>query len=1187
MICGFPYIIKVLRAGTLAGLLVSLATFASAEPVKVRAAPHQDYGRIVFNWATPVPFTVNASGTQLVVSFGQNIEPDLSGVVRALGKYLSAASPGPDGRSVVFAMKDSFKVGGFDMGAAVVIDIVDKKDAQGEAPAPATQPSAQAQTQAQPATETAPAAQPSGPSIGVRSGIHADYTRIVFDWPNKVSYTVNQTPGQAVVTFSSPARLQITELQRRLPKLISGVSTQAAGNGVSLTLSIPETSRIKDFFSGSKVVIDVLKPTGEPLPEQQVEKADPVPEPSAEAVAQEIPKTTPESKPAVDQKAPVAPAPPAQPVKPVDTVQAGAPTADNETQPTALTPPSRPAKSALNDAEQQSLNQIAGVKILGAPEDSGVGAVAGAAPGTPSMPGAGSGIKTIKASAIDSGSDAVGIRIDWDEPVAAAVFRRFGYLWVVFDKLTQMNLDDLRAAGGNLIRSIEQLPNEGATVLRMNTIAGINPSLKRDGLAWILEFRQQPIQPVTAIETTPQPNSPIGARLFLPVTEPGKAIPVTDPAVGDSLIVVPIIPLGHGISRGYDYPQARILPSSQGLVIQPLSDDLVVRPLRQGVEVTSGAGLQISTVAAALAAEVKLDEGGPMIRALTRLFDLDKWSQANLTTFEENKWRYQMAAATAKDSVKEKARMDMARFYFANGFGPEALGVLKIVAEDRPSLAETDEFRGLRGAINVLMGRYEDARADLEHPSLDENDEARFWRATLQAYEGDLFGAASDLRRMAAITRPYPRALKIPLTTLIAEAAIELGDIKQARRYLETLMASQPNPAEYSQITYVEGRLKELSGDFDGAVGNWEEVQDGPHRPSRAKAAVARTELLLKLKKIDEFEAIVELEKLRFAWRGDEFEFDLLRRLGDLYITVGDFRNGLRTMRQAATHFRDHEKAAEVTQDMTDAFASLYLEDRADELAPITAIALYDEFKELTPAGAEGDEMIRRLADRLVDVDLLDRAAALLQGQVEFRLEGEEKARVGAQLTLVHLLAHEYGQALSALDQSEVENMPEELVDQRRHLRARALMGQERTLDALELLKADKTMEADLLRLEMYWNDKDWVQASQSLNRLLRDYEAKPGEFLDDTQARTVLNMAVAMTLSKNERGIDRLRRDFGLAMDDTRFRDAFRLIASPDTLGLINYASIAGKVADVENFKTYMDAYRERLKERKLSALN
>ncbi len=1166
------------------GLFLLYAGTAAAESVKVRAAAHDGYGRIVFNWSSPVPFKVNKSSGQFVVSFGSPIEPGLAGVTRNLRKYISSAAAGADGRSVIFTLKEDFDVRGFDMGAAVVIDIVDTPQAK-EAPAPetentnATKPAAsEKQTAENP---------PSGPAIRVRSGVHDGYTRVVFDWPSKVPYQFNQTGSTATIRFSAPGRLNIARLQSRPPKLISSISSSATDNGVSVTFSVPETSRVRHFLSGPKVVVDVMKPTGESLPEK-VAKPEPTTESPKQVAKAPIEQT---SKPEG------APSPPAQPVKPVETAQPAKPAKSGENtqlanpeesasvaatessgsggagKPTALTPPSRTTESALSESEQASLNEIAGVKILQGTKSDGV-------------TGGGATGKVIKASAVESGSDAVGIRIDWDEPVAAAVFRRFGYLWVVFDKNTQMNLNDLKAAGGNLIRSLEQVPSDSATLLRMETVSGVNPTLKRDGLAWILEFRQQPISPTTPIETTPQPNSPIGARLFLPVTEPGKAIPLTDPAIGDSLVVVPVIPLGYGIPKRYEYPQARILPSSQGLVIQPRADDLRVRPLRQGVEVTSGSGLKISAVAAAIAADAKLD-GGPMIRALTRLFDLEKWRQANLTTFEENKWKYQMAAAKAKSTGKEKARMDMARFYFANGFGPEALGVLKVIAEDRPEITETQEYRGLRGAINVLMARYEDAREDLDHPSLDDNDEARFWRATLQAYEGDLFGAAADLRRMAAITRPYPRALKIPLGTLIAEAAIELGDIKQAKRYLESMMAAAPNPAEYSQILYVEGRLKELSGDFDGAVGKWEEVQEGPHRPSRAKAAVARTELLLKLKQMDEFEAILELEKLRFAWRGDEFEFELLRRLGDLYIAVGDYRNGLRTLRQAATHFRDNEKAPEVTQQMTDAFAGLYLEDRADDLAPITAIALYDEFKELTPAGEEGDEMIRRLADRLVDVDLLDRAAALLEGQVEFRLEGIEKARVGAQLALVHILAHEFEEALQTLDDSESEGLPEELAAQRHHLRARSYMGQERTEEALALLKEDKSLDADLLRMEMYWNDQNWVQASQSLNRLLRGYEAKPQQPLDDLQGQTVLNIAIAMTLSGNERGIDRLRRDYGAAMDDSRFRDAFRLIASPDTLGLISYSSIAGKVADVENFQTFMAAYQERLKERKLSAIN
>lgn len=1157
----YNYLKTLMIISTVLGLAFSEA---NAESVKVRAATHDGYARIVFNWPTLVTFQTKIVGDQLIVSFSSSIEPSLKGVVRNLSKYLSGAAAGADGRSVAFTMKEDFDVYGFDVGTTIVVDITDAVQTKNST-------NLEKEVVSKPPTKVAEEMPNGGPKINVRSGVHNNYTRVVFDWPNKVPYQLKQTAGQVTIVFLSPARLDIANLKRRLPKLISSINSESTASGVLARIGIPETSRIRHFLTGTKVVVDVMKPIGKPMP-LKIAKA-PERGPQKKKEKQDVKLA---SKPA--KKIAVRP-PAAMQQKPVDQVSTttASPMSSQSSKPRALTPPSRAKRSDFAESKQSSPSEVAKAEKA----DVNFGNARGN--------------NSVKLSSVDVGSDAIGVRFDWDDPVAAAVFRRANYLWIVFDKKINMNLNALKSAAGNIFRSIEQYPNDKATLLRVATVSGVNPTIKRDGLSWVLEFRKQPPVTATTIEVAPQTNSPIGARIFLPITEPGDTITMTDPAIGDNLIIVPVISLGHGIEKQRNYPQVRILPSSQGLVMQPRTDDLLVRTLRQGVSMTSSSGLRISNLPEAqsvsnipgVQSNEKDEDKIPAFRALTRLFDLKKWKKTNLSTFEEEKQKYQLSAATATSENKESARMDLARFYFSNGFGAESLGVLKIVAEERPQIADSPEFRGLRGAINVLMGRYDDAREELKHKSLNGNDEARFWRAALQAYEGDLFGAASNLRRAAVVIRPYPPALNIPLGTLVAEAAVELGDIRRAKQYLKRTIDVGLNPEEMSQIQYVEGRVLELSADFDGAVSKWEEVQDGPHRPSRAKAAVARMELLLEQELIDEFGAIQELEKLRFAWRGDRFEFDLLRRLGDLYIAVGDYRNGLRTMRQAATHFRDYKDAAEVTQKMIDFFSGLYLEDKANSMSPITAIALYDEFKELTPPGKKGAEMVRRLADRLVDVDLLDRAAELLQDQVEFRLEGVEKARVGAQLALIYILAQKFEDSTRILNESSVKDIPKKLADQRRHLRSRSLMGQERIEEALALLKDDKSLDANLLRMEMHWNDHNWVQASKTLNRILRIYGAKTNQPLDELQAQTVLNLGIAMTLSGNERGIERLRMDYGEAMDDSPFRDAFRLIASPETFGLISYTSIAGKVKDVKNFQTFMSAYQERLKARKLSEIN
>ena len=79
-------------------------------------------------------------------------------------------------------------------------------------------------------------------------------------------------------------------------------------------------------------------------------------------------------------------------------------------------------------------------------------------------------------------------------------------------------------------------------------------------------------------------------------------------------------------------------------------------------------------------------------------------------------------------------------------------------------------------------------------------------------------------------------------------------------------------------------------------------------------------------------------------------------------------------------------------------FDSLFLAGKGDALPAIEALSLFYDFRELTPIGRRGDEMIRRLADRLVAVDLLPQAAELLQYQIDNRLQGAARSQVATRL---------------------------------------------------------------------------------------------------------------------------------------------------------------------------------------------
>lgn len=1142
-----------LVAGVLfGGLLLTAPAFADA--VTVSATKGEDSGRLVFAWKQPVTYKVENTGDTVVIRFGRPIEAKLASLSTALSQYLKDVSVGSDGRSVILALQRRLDVFGYDSGRSVIVEIAELQGAAAKAPPPQSAPAADPP---QPVTAAAIPVEPpvAGklPRIGIRAGVHAAYTRLVFDWPKSVGYTLEQADSVVSVTFDRPADIQVGRLQARLPDRVGAIRSRAGKASTRVDFSVPKSATVRHFLAGAKVVVDIragFDVAAKTLP------SEPQPQPQPKKVIAADAKVEPkvESKAAAEagKDAP-------------KTAAVGAPA--------KLEPKNRPPPEAAKPGAAKPAPPAAAAAKSNAERDAPM--VRSAEPSV-AVPVA----ATVTKIAPPEGG--VSLRFDWPTPAAAAVFRRAGSLWVIFDKPGTIDTAPISVDETNGFSKVEQLPSPSATVLRMTVRSDGNPGIRRDGLSWILDFKKQNILTQTPINAEAELKPSGDSRLFLPVSEPAEPIAVRDPVIGDNIVVVPVIPLGHGIGEHYVYPQVALLPSIQGIVIQPFVDDLKVRPLRGGVELTADDGLVMSAVSADLAAKSRLGAFKP----LSKILDLEKWALKDIKEFNVRKRDLMGEIARGRGVDREKSRYDLARFFFANGFSAEALGVLARLKSVRPAVENEPEFRLLRGGASFLMGRVADAADDVSNSVLDNNDEANFWRASVIAASGDVIAAAPELRRTSAVTSGYPPALRIPMGLVAANASVLLGDSQNVRSLVEAMTASNPNASQKGAIALLEGRVNELDGEEDEAISKWEEAQASSNRSASARATILRAELLLKLERTTPAQVIADLEHLRYTWRGDDLEFNLLRRLGDLYIQENAFRRGLTALKQAATFFRDHAQAPEVTQKMADVFAKLYLAGEADVMKPVTAIAVYEEFKELTPAGPKGDEMIRHLADRLAAVDLLDRAAGLLEGQIRFRLKGPLKASVGAQLAFVRMLGEDYEKAIDALDQTNEAGQPENIVIRRRHLRARALMGLGRPEEALVLLKDDKATDADLLRAELFWQGGDWANAAQALRRVVKGSGAVKDKPLSQEQAANVLNYAIALTLSGNERGLGLVRRDYGPALQNTDLKDAFDLVSAPIALGLISPGSVDAKVKLAENFRTFLSTYKSRLKDGDLSGI-
>jgi tetratricopeptide (TPR) repeat protein len=247
------------------------------------------------------------------------------------------------------------------------------------------------------------------------------------------------------------------------------------------------------------------------------------------------------------------------------------------------------------------------------------------------------------------------------------------------------------------------------------------------------------------------------------------------------------------------------------------------------------------------------------------------------------------------------------------------------------------------------------------------------------------------------------------------------------------------------------------------------------------------TQIRLELGQMTPLQAANVFDGLRYRWRGDATELETIRALGQLYLGQGRYREALEALRSAGARLPDLPEALQLRPTSTPPSAALFLDGLADGLEPVQALGLFSDFQELTPVGADGDLMVRKMVRRLVDVDLLPRAAELLKYQAENRLDGVPKAQVSTDLAVIYLMDRKPEQALQAINNSRTTVLPTALNNERRLVEARAWTALGRYDSALEMIERDNSKDAQDLRAEVTWKQKNWAVAAPLFEKSLGD----------------------------------------------------------------------------------------------------
>ncbi|WP_029586601.1 hypothetical protein [Bradyrhizobium sp. URHD0069] len=1172
-----------------AGVIVAGLTFSGvcrAEPVKGEASfsAAGGYARLVFKLAEDVESEVSTAGSILIIRFKRPVDIPIGRLSDAVPDYVGSARRDPDGSAIRLSLTRRVTINTMTAGERVFIDLL-PDTWSGQPPslpgevvrelaerARAAERALRQQRVTVEARKRAP--------IRVRASVQPTFVRFAFEMPGGIGVSSVLSGQKLTLSFNAALNFDLVDAKVAAPANIASIDQKIEGDSSAVEIALIGDVDVHSFREDKNYIVDVTlqqaeKPSAPPSPAADASRAPASVAPASVAPASAAPASTPPmatAPAAADKPADATPASPqsgevapltsetfAQQAK-IDIKPEAAPSPAPETP-----EPARPQEVSAVSAELPSKTTLAAPELP---------------PATMSPPVSKAGAAAASVSAMRD-SDGLRLTFSFAAATPAALFRRADTVWLVFDSLKPVDVEPIRSRGGSIIAEVSQLPLEKGQAIRIRLNRPQMPSLTGDdqaaGASWTLTFAdtmQTPAQPLTAIRNITDPTL---ANVTVPLSGPGVLHRLIDPDAGDTIMVVTAPPPARGFIKRQDFVELSLLESVHGLAIRPNSDDITVEVASDKIILGRPGGLTLSSVG------VGPERASTAVRLI---FDIGEWRKNRSENFIAREDALAAAAAAAVGpNQRTEARVDLARFYLSRAMYPEAKGVLDLALADFKLGLEDPVVLIVHAVASSLIGRPEQALKDLAHPAIGTNYDSQLWKALAYARQGKWAEAREKFKNVEFAITALPIELQRIVIMEAMRCSLEVRDYSGAAKRNSDLdvvgIPSELKPA----ISVLRGWLAEALGHDRDALDEYRFAVRSPDRAAAAEAKLFEIRLRQKRGEISQADALRELETLSVMWRGDAIEVKTLQMMAGMYADIGRYSESFAAVR-TATRLQPNSEPSRQAQDAAAAlFAQLFLGPKGVDLPPVDALAMFYEYRELTPIGRRGDEIIRRLADRLVAVDLLDQASELLQYQIDKRLEGAARAQVAARLAMVYLTNRKPDRAISALRTTRIADLSGELRQQRLLLEARAQSDIGRHDLALDITSNISGREAIRLRSDIYWASRRWREASEQIELYYADRwrDFRP---LNAVEKGDVIRAVVGYALAEDALGLARIREKYAPLMSGEADRAAFETASKPAAANSAEFALIARMAASVDTLDGFLREMRTRFPDATAKAL-
>ncbi|MBI5128031.1 MAG: tetratricopeptide repeat protein [Rhodopseudomonas palustris] len=1196
------------------GLVV--AVVLSARPAAAQAVRGEasfetagGYGRLLVRLAEDVESDVTMAGLIVVIRFKRPVDIPIDKLADSAPNYIGSARLDPDGYAVRLALLRKFTVNPMSAGERLYVDFL--PDNWAGAPPGLPQDVVKALAERARAAERALRAQQARadvkkrPPIRVRASMQPTFVRYVFEVPTGVQVSSTLTDKKLTVLFNAGLNFDLADAQLAGAPNVGSISQKIDGNGSSVDFALIGGADVRSFREDKNFIVDVsFQPQdGEPLkknsssltlpeiaklereaapakPEAKPEaKSEVKPEAKSEAKSEAKPETKPEAKPAAK---PAAAAPPqVAPPKAVTTPPAPAgPSARNAdaamrpvAAPTVAAPvvaaPATVAPAAM-PAPVNPTPAVAPAMVQAGPSPATADAPKQASPPAPAVainPAAAGAARPVEAR---RNTDGLQLSFAFAAPTPAALFRRGEVLWLVLDNTAPFDLAAIRREGGGIVGDVSRVAMPNGQAIRIRLDRPQLATLSEDdgsGKAWSITLADSgrgASRPLTAVRNIADPAR---ATVSIALSGLGQMHRLTDPEAGDALTVVTALPPPRGFIKRQTFVEFNLLESLHGVVIELKSDDVAVETVADAVVLTRPGGLTLSSAEPA---------GQAGSTAEKPFFDIAQWAKDQEGRFNDALDARIRTASIATGDDRLPARLDLARFYMARGMYQEAKGALDLALLGVKTGQEDAATMIGHAAASALMARPEQTLKDVANPAIASTYDAQLWKGVALARQGKWPEAREKLKSVQFAITALPLDMQREVLATAMRASLEVRDYAGAAK-ISSDFDLVGVPAEMKpQLAVMRGWLDEALGRDPEALKRYKEAMASADREAASEAKFRDIVLRSKRGEMTPEEALPELERLSMTWRGDDLEVRTQQLLSKLYANAARYRDSLAAARTATQLAPNSEYARQAQDDSRALFSQLFIGNKGDDIPPIEALATFYEFRELTPIGRRGDEMIRRLADRLVAVDLLDQASELLQYQVDKRLEGAARAQVAARLAMVYLMNRKPDRAIAALHSSRIADLAGELRQQRLLLEARAQSDIGRHDLALDIITNIAGREAIRLRSDIYWASRRWRESSEQIELYLGD-RWRDFTPLSQAEKSDVIRAVVGYALAEDALGLGRFREKFAPLMTDPADRAAFDIASTPAAGDSAAFAAIAKMAASVDTLEGFLREMKQR----------